>query len=71
MAKFVMLHKLGYQNGKGQPVAINVEQIFAVTPLSEAIPKHTVIIAPGDGRNSIDVFESFEEVDRIIAGVLR
>lgn len=71
MATFVRLHKLGYNYSKGLLIAINVEQIFTVTPLCEATPQHTLIVAPGDGRNSIEVYESFGEVDRIISGALR
>ena len=69
MAKFITLHKLSGKQ-KGQPVVINVEKIFAVTPVSEAVPQHTAIF-PEHTRASINVFESFKEVDRIISEILR
>ena len=69
MAKFITLHKLSGKQ-KGQPIAINVQKIFAVTPVSEAVPQHTAIF-PDHARASINVFESFKEVDRIISEALR
>ena len=78
MAKFVILHNLdpiydnkgaisGYE--KGQKIAVNVDNVFAVENWV-VVTNHT-IISPVDAKNSITVFESFEEVDKIFSNALR
>ena len=74
MAKFVLLHLVESTNdgkgtlAKGKKMVVNIEQVFAVVPFSADLP-HTQILSCGN--ESVNVFESFEEVDRIISGALR
>ena len=78
MSKFVMLHKLDtiYDNKgaisgneKGRKIAVNIDNVFTVETWV-VVTEHT-IITPVDGRNSITVFESFDEVDKIFSNALR